>query len=347
MAVVVRGLHNIDGTYGTGTDRSQTLVYRSFSDSPPEVDTDYVVSAAVAAASGFDVGDPYPFDALSFCKKFRSRCIRRQDKYSAVWEWETTIEFSASSEQNKDTPSNPSQSQAGPTKETDPQKRAPKITISSRVFDVPATTGDNVGIGTGAGNIGEQVTNSARDPVVRTKKTGTVVVRWERVVRSWNWQNNQVYPAGFLFSRNATAWKPGGPYSSLIGTATVPAGKARMEVITSDVLFENGGCVNVSVEIHIDPNSFKDIFLDQGYFYLTAPGVYTPGGGLPPSAARSRFQVNGGFASQPQNLNGFGRPLDPALAPVNREYQYYGLADWNSPPWGPEASAGQFFALPT
>lgn len=327
MAVTVIGLDGIDGTLGGVGDSAHTLVYKSIATSRPSIDHSAIVSAAVSAFASIGIGSVCPVDASAYCKKIRSVCKNRFDPGAVTWLWETTCTFDSEVEEEDGQEL---------TDEKDPTKRAPRISVSARVFEVPARLDID----------GVKVENSAGDPFVRTKKSAHLVYRWERTMRSWNLDHCRPAPAGYLFSRNAAAWTPSGNYAALLPGGVVPIGGAQMQSINPEIRFEDGGCVDVSVEIHVDVDLHADKVIDQGFFHLAQAGVYTPGGGRPPAAARQRFVDRNGVAAGPQNLNGAGLPLPHDADPVVLTFQYYPLKDWEAAPWGPAATAGRFFGPP-
>jgi hypothetical protein len=341
MAIVVSGLDSLEGNIdGKDGSSSSTVTYRVETTDSPLVVGDIAISAAVSSASGFSIGTPYPFDANSWCRKISSRCQGRRTRGDgvAVWTWKTTLEFSSATESDSAGDGGGGEGgNGGFTNQRDPSLRAPRISLSARPFDEPVSIDIN----------GANVRNSAGDPIVRTRKNAHLIVRWDKFVRTWDWRDNRpVHAGGYLYSRNQDAWAPAGPYTTLLGATTVAAGQAQMQSITTDISFEAGGGVNVSVEIAIDPNAFKDIFLDQGFFYNGGAGGGSMADPVAPANLRRRFVDRNGVATGPQLLDGNGAPLAEGADPVNIERQYYGLKDWNASPWGPTTTDGRFFALP-
>lgn len=338
MAITVLGLDSIDGGIdGSDGSTSSKITYRSTSTTAPGTQGDVAITAAVVAAVGLDVGSAYPFDASSYCRKISSRCQVRREGGTPKWEWLTTFEFTSKTDGSTgSTSSSDPNTVGGFSKQKDPTARPPKISVSYRAFDEPVARDI----------FNRRVANSAGDPIVRTRKNAHLIFKWERVMRRWDWSVNlPVHAGGYLYSTNLRAWRPAGPYGPLLGNTRVAAGQARMESITSEISFDNGGCVIVGVEIAIDFDKFQDVFLDQGFFYLSQAGVTSHSSGVP-SMARSRFLVNGGYASSPQLLDGAGRPLGNDAQPQTITRQYYAPKNWDDPPWGPQNGNGVFFAFP-
>jgi hypothetical protein len=338
MAITVLGMDSLEGGLdGSDGTRTARLTYRSRTDVSPGAIGDVAVQNAVVLSTNLGIGSTYPFDGTSYCKSIRTQCLKRLDKSVPVWDWLTTYEFTSKVDADQQT-DGAGGAQNGFSSQPDRSLRAPKISVSVRTFEKPVTTD----------TAGNRVENSAGDPFVRTKRTGRVVFRWEKFMRRWKWEYNQPAPTGYLFSRNAGAWAPAGPYTSLLGTTRVDAGMAMMTSIQSEISFEGGGGVNVSCEIETDPDAFADIVLDQGFFHLVQPGVTNPDAGQAPTTVRRRFVDRNGVQAGPQLLDGAGGPLGPRPAvPVNRAFQYYELKNWNAEPWGPVNVPGRFFALPT
>lgn len=166
------------------------------------------------------------------------------------------------------------------------------ISIRTETYEVAATKD----------RWGDAVTNSAGDPIVRTKKMSRLIFHYSRYMKKWDWDNNEyaltqpeyvfVDPAdinsdikgitntgGFVHSRNWDgSWVPTGPFRKWMGSLVVGKGKAKIESIQSDFAYDFGGCVKVDIEVKIDPLWHYDKFLDQGFFHLNTPGVTQAGG---------------------------------------------------------------------
>lgn len=343
MAIIFKGLQSIEGNLdGKDASTSSTLTFASECTEAPLTVGDIAISAAVASAAGLDIGSAYPFDPRSYCRKISSRCTGRRSKSDTgapIWHWITTVEFSSATDTGNESAGPPEQGGFGTQK--DPTLRPPKISLAIRPFDEPVDVDIN----------GQQVKNSAGDPIVRTRKNAHLVVRWEKYMRKWDWRHNRpVHVGGFLFSRNSAKWKPAGVYSPLLGTAEVDIGCAQMQSITSEISFADGGCVFVAVDIAIDDNAFLDRFLDQGFFHLADRGVSSSEvPDLAPARIRRRFVDRNGVMTGPQLLDGAGMPLpdgNPPNTPVVIQRQYYGLKNWDADPWGPVANRGRFFSYP-
>lgn len=279
MSVRVLGVNNLEGGGEGSGDRTQRVTYKSYASAPPNTLGPDIVTAAAINFSGLDIGSPWTNDLTSLCRSIRSRCLRRVDSVPPKWEWETTFEFS-SQDSGKDT-------QQGPTKEKDPVLRPPHISCRVETYDVAATKDRG----------GYPVTNSAKDPIVRTKKMSRVIFKYSRYMRHWEWDHNLYAESpmsitwgdgtptspvtswsntiGFNHSRNYQAWVPTGPYRELMGRFACGVGEAKIESLASEVVFEFGGCVKVDCEVRIDPRFHFDVFLDQGFFFLATPGTYS------------------------------------------------------------------------
>jgi hypothetical protein len=274
MSVTVIGVDQLEGSGESSGDRTQRVAYKSFANAPFPSISEGDVSTAVINFSGIDIGSPWPNDATSLCRKIRSEQVRRIDSVPPRWEWRSILEFSSVA--SKDDPQQP-------TKEKDPTLRPPTITIAVQRFESAATKDKN----------GNPVTNSANDPVVRSKARSRLVVRWQRYMRQFDWENAEeakgedlniaansfwpleiVNPRGFMLSRNYFSWSPTGIYQNLMGTTRVARGGARIEDMRLEFVNDFGGCVLVGVEVHIDETyRFQDVFLDQGFTRLATPGV--------------------------------------------------------------------------
>ncbi len=317
MAVVIQGVGAVDADQDGYGDRTYRVSYQSRASLPPTVDNENVVSAAVGIATGFAIGSTWTNDPFAYCKSIKSRCTNRHDKAAVSWRWETAYEFSSKID---------SQNQPqGPTAEKNPTLRPARVSITVDKWEFPTTT-----VAGGGG----QVKNSAGDLVIRMKKRSRVIFRFSRFLSGWNWEWTQEAPNGFMYSMNQVDWVPSGPYTGLLGDTPVAANLARIEDIKVDVSAENGGCVQVDIEIHVDLEGFNEKFFDQGFFFLNAAGVYTPGGGAPPATARRRFTDRHGFATQPQLLDGAGGPLAFGAAPVVNSFNLYSVRDWSVYPLG-------------
>ena len=328
MSISIIGFNELEATGDGNGDRTYRVTYKSRASAAPTLITSNDVSAAVIAYSGIDIGTSCPSDSTAYCQSVRSKCARRIDRASPLWDWETTFEFSSKVDANKPD---------GPTKEKDPTQRMPVISITSHHYDHPVDRDI----------FDTQIVNSAKDPIVRTKKRGRIVFHWSRYVSTWDWQNNleaiegndpvNINAPGFLYSRNGRAWKPAGPYTRLLGVAEVTAGKARIDDIRTELSFENGGVVKVSMDISTDDDYFYDNVVDQGLFRLVVPNVWQPAGAAQiamPSTVRRRFVDANGHPVGPQPLDGAGNALQPDAAPVTLSFQYYYQRRWDIAPLG-------------
>jgi hypothetical protein len=306
----------IDGvradTDGDGNAR-YTVTYKAIATLQPSVDDEVKVAATVIAVTGYDIGSPWRNDAGALCKRISPNCKTRRDKRSPVWEW--SVEFEFSSDIGKQNPQ-------GPQNQRDPVLRPPRLSVEVETYEQPTMQA--------AG--GAPIKNSAGDPVIRMKKRSRTVFRYSRYMRAWDWQNTQEAPTGFLYSLNATEWNPVGPYGNLLGIAKVPALKARVEGMKTELSSEFGGCVQVDTVVKVDLDGFSEKFFDAGFFFLADPGVTTPGGGRPPVEARRFFVDRGGIAARPQLLDGNGRPNGLNANPVTLTYNLYLVKEWNDSP---------------
>lgn len=327
MGIFVQGLDSLEGTYGGAGTRGFKVTYKSIADKPPHIITDLQISEAVAILTGIRIGSPWPNDVTSYCKTIRSKCVRRRDKPVPVWDWQTDIDFVSSDTGAGSSPSPASPSGgAGPegfTPEKDPTKRLPRISVVVDKYEEPVT----------ADIVGVAPKNSAGQPVVRMKKRARVIFHWSRIVSKWKWEYAQEPPSGYLYSRNLIEWSPVGTYKKLLGDTKIPARQARIEDIKTELLFDNGGCVKVDMEIHTDANQFNDIFLDQGFFQLRVPDD--------PASGLNRIVDTNGFTAQASLLDGHGQKLAAGLAAKTITAQYYQTKDWSVAPLG---GPGGFFS---
>lgn len=303
MAIVVKGLMDVGGSNEGKKERAFSVTYNSIATHNPIIDTEVLVSAAVVAASGITIGSPWKNDSLSYCKSIRSKVLKRRDNpTSPTWEWTTTLEFAT--------------------------VRWPKITMRTEQFEWPATE-DIIDH--------RAVTNSAGDRVLRTKKRSRIIFRWERYMASWNWLANlDAEDGGFRYTRNEGFWTPfGSYYNGLMENITLEPGKAMIQDITAEPVWDFGGAVLVSMEVHVDKDEFKDKFIDEGFFGFDGGTIYVPGRGSVPDInnpqRRQRFTDGAGFATRPVLLNGAGARQPSGARPptVDQVFQYYPLADWN------------------
>ncbi len=337
MSITVRGIDNLEGGGESSGDRTQRVVYKSFADAPPAIIDQDQVTAAVVIFTGIDIGSPWVNDLTSYCHKVSSRCVRRVDSVPKRWEWSTTYEFA----------SDPPDKNKEPTKEKDPTKRPPTLSCRVETFDIAAIKD----------RWGYAVRNSAKDPVVRSKKSSRMVFNWSRYMPKWEWQHSLeavadklTYPdlgdplgvitcvnlPGFMHTRNNSLWVPTGPYSRLLGSMVAGRGEARIDNIRTDISFEFGGCVKVDIEVRLDPFFWWDHFLDQGFFHLVTPGTYT-------AQNPWFFFVPGTVSPNPYITNAPGQEVRPATptplpstagssAPALGRRRFHGEGGWATTP---------------
>ena len=294
MAVVLKGLSRVGSSVDEQGVRQYRRTYRVRASAPPETDAE----AEIVAAIGADLGEPFAADPGAICISIDLACDERKGVGTVpYWDWQANLVWSTK------------QKRSEPTNNPNPLARPIVISMDTIIAEEP--TWKDV-----AGNA---VTNSAEDPVPRPKKRGKVVFRYEKNVASIDWRLLKEPPQGLLLTRNSAPFNPWGPFSAVFGTAEIETGKGRIEKLSATAAFENGiAYAAVKMEVATDEDSFEDIFVDQGFFYL-APGK----DGI--VVSKQFLDEQGQWATTPQLLDGEGGPSD---IPFDREYQYYPVAAW-------------------
>jgi hypothetical protein len=292
------GVKNYDST------RSFTFKVRVRCDVAPSVGN-YADILACLRTAGIFLGATSPIDGGVWVKSISPQCDKARNLASAGvarrWDWTVTVTC-ASTALDK------------PSDANSPADRPPIITFGTAKREVPVTAAMNTD-----GKFTAGVTNTAGDPITRGKHAAALVVKISKTF-------------GMLYSRNKFKWFPipegtdadpsayDGSITGIIVTQGVSPGFARLDDLTITPTWENGQIYQkVDAEFIIDPDSFLDIFDDQGFRYLK------------PDGTKMTFMDRAGQTTHtPQFLDGNGHPLPAGAKPFALKYQYYPLRDWSN-----------------
>lgn len=292
------------------------FVHRVKATADPDTDTLAGILAHMSTF-GFFYGAPFSGFPTARCKSVLARVAKADvKKPDGVPTWYCTVNSLFSTRFENDP-----QGQSGGGSSSDPLQRPTRIAIRNAKWTDAARKDI-------AGN---EVTNRAKDVVVREKKRARKVYVLDKAVSTYDAEKlDEARPdgtGGYLFSRNDEIFSPCGVYGPLFGNPVIPTGRGSIEEFTADLAFDNGGrYVQLHCEIHVDALEHEDRFWNEGFrAFLDEDDEQL---GIPPVLIMD--DKTGGFVSTPQPLAFDGTKLQPGQPKVELAFQYYPLKDWSN-----------------